>query len=196
MPNDLRIAREFADHIRFSGDIIEQNTQSYSVQSEAIKDHFYCNELCISKEVTPELYNSLKSVLGRLGIPMNSIEAFVYASPDINAQCYTGKNTECVIRFSSSLVDILNKNEFEYVVGHELGHFLLSHSTARSDNVNESIEFYMRQRAQEISADRIGLIACNSLDVAIKALIKTISGLNDIHLRFDVGAFLSQLKKT
>ncbi|WP_235898708.1 M48 family metalloprotease [Parahaliea maris] len=53
----------------------------------------------------------------------------------------------------------------------------------------------MHDRAMEISADRIGLVASGAIDVAIRALIKTASGLNDRHLRFDVSSFMRQMDK-
>tara|TARA_B100000795_G_scaffold262355_1_gene240190 strand:- start:1826 stop:2887 length:1062 start_codon:yes stop_codon:yes gene_type:complete len=196
MHKDLELSKKLAGNIRFSGDSLRASEKSASRESSSLKNIFYTNELCISEEVTPELNKSLERVLSRMGIPGDSIEAFVYASPEINAQCFAGDGSDCVIRFSSALVDILNEAEFEFVVGHELGHFLLSHSKINADNHSESIEFYMQQRAQEISADRIGLIACDSLDSAVKALLKTVSGLNDKYLKFNVGAFLSQLRKT
>ena len=196
MRNDLDTAREFANQIRFTGDTLKSNSNTASLHTDSLKSLFYCNELSISREVTPDLFSGLSTVLERLGISEDCVEAFVYASPEINAQCFTGVHSSCIIRFSSSLIDILSNDEFMFVVGHELGHFLLLHSMARDENLNESLEFYIQQRAQEISADRLGLIACNSLDVAVKALIKTVSGLNDQHIRLDVGTFLSQLKKT
>ena len=54
----------------------------------------------------------------------------------------------------------------------------------------------MQERAQELSVDRVGLIACGSVDIAIRALMKTVSGLSSEHLRFDVGTFISQLDKS
>jgi len=39
----------------------------------------------------------------------------------------------------------------------------------------------------------LGLIACADLKIAIQAMIKTVSGLNRQHLRFNVGQFISQL---
>jgi len=196
MDSDLFAAREFAQRVRFSGDKCGNTYVEESGQSSFYKDAFYCNELCLTEEVTPELFGGLVEVLDRLAIPSNAVEAFVYASPEINAQCYAADSAKCVIRFSSALIDILNNAEFQFVVGHELGHFLLSHSFLNENGDRSSAEFYIQQRAQEISADRMGLIACASIDVSIKALLKTISGLNDRHLKFNVGGFLSQLKKT
>ena len=50
-------------------------------------------------------------------------------------------------------------------------------------------------RAAEISADRYGLIACESIDVALRAVMKTLSGLDSKFIRFDVAKFIKSLKK-
>jgi hypothetical protein len=92
------------------------------------------------------------------------------------------------------LVDLVDEDEFAFVVGHEVGHFLLDHSVADLSRV-DSPGHFIELRSREISADRIGLIACNSLDAGIRALMKTMSGLTGRHLRFDVAAFVSQLRK-
>jgi hypothetical protein len=99
-----------------------------------------------------------------------------------------------VITFSSALINFLDEGEFEFVAGHELGHFLLGHSHDGAHK-GQSLEYFMNCRSQEISVDRVGLHACNSLDTAIRALMKTVSGLTARHLRFDVAAFISQLSK-
>lgn len=194
MPHDLSHAKEFASQVRFSGDIPSGYLANNSAQTSRLKNLFYTNELLISESVTPDLYQSLHAVLSRLSVHVNAVEGFVYASSEINAQCFLGDSNKCVIRFSSALVDILDKDEFEFVAGHEIGHFLYSHTPAADSMDSENLECYIQQRAQEISADRLGLIGCESLSVAIKALIKTVSGLNSSHLRFDVGSFLAQLR--
>ena len=53
----------------------------------------------------------------------------------------------------------------------------------------------MQSRAQEISVDRVGLVACGDLSVAIRAMMKTVSGLEHRHLRFDAGQFISQVSR-
>lgn len=195
MLSSLTRARKFADNLRYIDDKLSGDCAVVPSGGDRLKDLFYSEELSISKELTPQLFSSLLKVLIRLEIPKEAVDAFVYASYEINAQCYTGSNSQCIIRFSSQLIEILSADEFEFVVGHELGHFLLSHAMISQEYQSGTLEFFMQQRAQEISADRLGLLACRSLDVATKALIKTVSGLSDRHLRFDVGSFLSQLKK-
>ena len=195
MPKGLDNAKELAFKVKFSGDESTGYMHTGNNRHEKIKSLFYSNELLLSENVTPGLFDSLSQVLDRLKVPNDAVIVFVYASADINAHCYLGEESQCVVRISSSLVDILDPLEFQFVLAHEIGHFLFSHGAEVKGGGSGSVESYIQQRAQEISADRIGLIGCDSLDVAIKALIKTVSGLSSSHLRFDVGSFLSQLRK-
>ncbi len=197
MHSALSTAQKLVEELRFSGDTLRYDGNVVLSHSKAIKNFGYINELNISQGVTPLLFEGMCAVYDRLNIPSEAVEAFVFASPVIHAECYAGDRTECVLRFSSALVDILDEEEFRFVAGHEIGHFLLGHGLARAaEGEQQSIEYYMQQRAQEISVDRAGLLACGSLNIAIKALMKTVSGLTGNHLRFDVGAFLAQLHKS
>ncbi len=173
MPKPLAEARELANSIRFSEDLINSDLMSDGNIVTAAKNKFLYNELKISRDVTPILFDSLVHVCKRLRIHIKCLEAFVYPSSEIQAECYSGGDDTCVIRFSSALIDLLDEREFSFVVGHELGHFLLKHNLINSDKSTDSIECFMQIRHQEISADRVGLISCGSLDIAIKALMKT-----------------------
>ena len=64
--------------------------------------------------------------------------------------------------------------------------------SARDDN--ERLNWLALQRAAEISADRIGYLASNSMDAAVRAIIKTSTGLDSSKLRFDVAKYLDQLR--
>jgi hypothetical protein len=90
---------------------------------------------------------------------------------------------------------LLDEEEFEFVIGHELGHFLLDHHAVIKNIGQPNFEYFRQRRSQEISVDRIGLVPCVSLDTAVRALMKTVSGLTERHLRFDVTAFIAQLRK-
>ncbi len=196
--NGLKSAKDFADSIRYSGDCIEgirpvdyRAEESYGL----MKNHFYANELLISESVTPTLYQAISRVLKRLSIQSESVSAFVYASSEINAHCLLSSSSECILRFSSGLIELLSENELEFIVAHELGHFLFEHVGDSRSNSEVDIEGVIQLRAQEISADRIGLVGCESLDIAIKAILKTVSGLSDQYLRFDISKFVSQLQE-
>ena len=196
MHGDLEAARSLAKSVRFSGEIPRQNSFNDPSQTRAFADANYQSGLRISSETTPRVASELAVVLQRLSIPATVVEAFVFASADIAANCFTGSTSKCVIRFSSQLIENLRSDEFRFVVGHELGHFLLDHGFIKDEQRKLSLEYFMQLRAQEISVDRLGLIACGSLESAMRALMKTISGLSDHHLKFDVGAFVSQLRRS
>jgi len=154
---------------------------------------FSHNYLKISKQVTPALSNCLNNVFDNLNIDSNNIDAYIYPSHDIQAECLAAGHGDCIIRFSSGLIDLLDDKEIEFVAGHEIAHFLLRHHGCK-DAGNESAEYYINKRAQELSADRLGYISCNSLDVALRALMKTMSGLTSKHLRFDISSFIDQIR--
>lgn len=187
-------ASSFAQRIKFSGDISLPISSDVSLAIKSrLKNNLLKSELCISESVTPALYRSVKEVCCKLGIEADKVIVFVYPSANYNAECYANDKENCIIRVSSSLVDILSTEEFEFVISHELGHFLLSHyGLGENDN---SYEYYILRRAQEISADRIGLLGSASLQVALSALLKTSSGLSNHHLKFDFGSFVSQLQQ-
>ena len=193
MDNHNSAARALAENIRYSGDTLRYDEEGNRSAAKHVLGTIYQNELRISSAVTPGLAERLYQVCARLRLSTNSVHAFVYASPEIQAGCFAGNQQECILRFSSALIDLLDDNEFMFVVGHEIGHFLFGHGLARIETNSDSVEFNIQQRAQEISSDRLGLLGCQSLDVAIRAMMKTVSGLSDEHLRFDVGAFLRQL---
>ena len=196
MDNNLQYAQERLSNIRFVLDEqLNDPTLDNLDDGSRLKSFANLQHLKITEGVTPKLYESLETVLDRLGIPHQSVEAFVFNSPEIQAECFSLAGGQCVLRFSSGLVDLLDNDEFKFVVGHELGHFLYSHIGLPGEGVGRTFRQLKQSRYQEVSADRVGLIGCNSLDVAIKALVKSSSGLNGSHLRFDVGTYLNQLKK-
>jgi len=196
MGDELYKARSFSESVRYSGDTLRASSDIDQRDHDGLQSYFSLNSILVSPLVTPIIDKSVNKVIDRLHIPKESVKAYVYASSEIQAECYAGNDTDCVVRLSSGLIDILEDEEIEFVIGHEIGHFLYSHSLATSSENNESLEFLIQKRAQEISADRIGLLASESLDSSIRAMMKTISGLSTKHLKFNVGGFLSQLSNT
>lgn len=196
MVNSLQKAIGLVESVRYSGDTLKVEESAIHRDNDRVDFYFSLNSILINPLVTPEISNSVDKVVDRLNIPKKSIKAYVYASSDIQAECHAGNDNDCIIRLSSGLIDILEYAEIEFVIGHEIGHFLFSHGLALSTPGNESLELSIQKRAQEISADRVGLLASESLDVSIRALMKTMSGLSSKYLKFDIGAFLSQLSNS
>ena len=185
--------RQLAESVRFSGDSRSEITPGDSEAYDSLRLMYSQNGLLISSAVTPGLANVLEKTCERLSVPASATEAYVYSSAEPQATCFGGDESRCIITVSSGMVDLLTHEELQFVIGHELGHFLLSHSSAHEESL-DLVEL-MRQRAMEISADRIGFLACQSINTAARAMMKTISGLSDTHLRFDVVEFISQLNE-
>lgn len=188
-------ARSFVEKVRYSGDLKKDTIDlPDNIYSEII-NNLYQNNLLVSKELTPYVYQVISEVCKDLKIPNNSIESFVYPSSDIQASCLSVSKEKAVLRFSSSLINLLDKDELKFIAGHELGHFLLGHGREvdHSENRDSSdVYLLMKSRYKEISADRVGLVACRSTEKAISAIFKLISGLKSEHIRFDIAAFISQ----
>lgn len=192
---ELSAARSKASRIRFSADVSDSELDRATVDFVVERALLYQDAIEISPLLTPKLWDHLCIACERLELPKRSVLPFIYSSRDIQAECCAGVDQQCVLRFSSGLVDLLDEQEFEFVIGHELGHFLLDHHITNVGLDRVSPEYFRQRRYQEISSDRLGLIACGSLNAALRALMKTVSGLTGRHLRFDVGAFVAQLRK-
>ena len=177
--------------LRFTRDKRGDKNLKIQINEDRLLNHRLRHGLLINEYSTPVLENAVARVCERLEFPRENIVAFVYSSPNIQASCITTTEQKCIIQVSSSLANLLNENELVFIFGHELAHHLLKHWENSQDEA--SLESFVQKRAQEISVDRFGLYCCEGLKPAMTAIIKTVSGLDAAHLRFDVGQFISQL---
>lgn len=191
----LQKARAIAKSLRFPGDPELSGVEGLTIYTDVYGQLSAYQDLEINRQVTPELADGMDVVCDRMGIPREVVRAFVYADSEFQASCFSLGGDSCVIRFSSGLISLLDTEEFKFAAGHELGHFLLHHGASRIQKKENDSHYQIEERAREISSDRLGLIACESLDVAIRGLMKITSGLTARYLRFDVGKYLSQLTK-
>ncbi len=99
---------------------------------------------------------------------------------------------------SAGLIRLFEPEEVSFVIGHELGHFLLGHHGYPS--VDSAQEPWQKKylvelhHYAELSADRVGVCACGDAEVGIKALIKLASGLPTEFLGKDLSSFVTQLR--
>ena len=191
---DLARARELASRVRLSEDRSSPLlTGQNFVERTFHRDAMLRNGLLVSRQVTPLIEDRLSDVCNVLDVPRNCVTAFVYSDPLIQADCLIDSPDTCVLRFSSGLINLMSPQEFRFVCGHELAHFLYGHGATEDNFDGESLEGYMVKRAMELSADRIGFLSADDLQHSIKAIMKTASGLSNEFVRFDVAGFLSQI---
>ena len=166
-------ARKFAELVRVSDDAVQVNWDLDGLtERAAYKDRMLRDGVLISQATTPLLEEAVSSACENLLVPRASIFAFVYSSPDVQADCLIDTPETCVLRFSSGLVNLMEPEELQFVVGHEVGHFLLGHGARSRDLLKGASEFYNCRRAQELSCDRLGYLAVGDQEQSIRAIIK------------------------
>ncbi len=160
-----------------------------------LKNSFLMNHLPVNKKLTPKIYQSVEDCLFTLGIDsmIHNVSIFIYQDHEVNAKCLTGFKNNIIILLSSSLVKFFKLDELKFVIGHELGHYLF-HQNSVKQSSNRNLESFILRRAKEITADRVGLLCCQSLDTSIKAMLKMLSGLDENHLVFNIASILEELK--
>ena len=158
-----------------------------------------------SVRIVPSLFPDIAKELEGLNKRMmleRDIDCFVTSNPSIQAYCIpikSGEDGHFVVVVTSALIERLNSKEIIFVIGHEVGHFIYQHW--RHPKGNEGMTHGQRlamlqlERAAEISADRVGMIACRSLHASCTAMIKVASGLSEPFLKPDIPSLLRQFRE-
>jgi hypothetical protein len=156
-------------------------------QAAPLGEHLrlYRRLLPVSGEILPAVEEAVNQACARLGLPRPAVHAFVHPSADLNATCYSGIRGSAVIVLNAGMIECLQPEELAYVVGHELGHYLMPLPYGQ-----RSIEDALRARELELTMDRFGLLACGDLKHAGSAILKIQSGLGSRHIRSDLAAFI------
>ena len=176
---------------RLNENAVHMAERQLSVQVDLMTDGYRVDKL-----ITPKLYQMGETLMQVLHIAL-PLDIYIQSSPEINAFCLPSrKGHRLVMCLYSSLVASLSARELLFVMGHEVGHALFRHGDTprvNMDNPNFSpVEVFRLRalnRAQEISCDRIGLLACQDVRVASSAVFKISSGLPDRWLAFDEEAY-------
>ena len=157
------------------------------------------NSVRVSKEILPKVGNAIETVFERIKIE-NNFNFFVTADNNqANASCsLMSSASRPDIILTSRLIELLSLEELQFVIGHEVAHYIYQHALYPNynnvDDRNLKLNLLNLSRAAEISADRIGFLACNSLEDSLKANFKLASGLSDKHFNFKPSTYLDQLR--
>ena len=157
------------------------------------------NSVKIDKEIFPKVGEAIETVFKRIKIE-NVFNFFITADNNqANASCnlMTSASRPDIV-LTSRLIELLSLEELQFVIGHEVAHFVYQHALYPNHNniseTNLKLNILNSSRAAEISADRIGFLACANLDAALKANFKLASGLSDKHFNFKPSTYLDQLR--
>ena len=164
----------------------------------------------VTEESCPELYKQVKNVAEVLDVqdfPQIYTEWGYY----INAYT-TGFKENTLLTIYSGAVDLLNKEQLDYIIGHEMGHIKSKHVIYHV--MAEMMTNYLQEwpiasamikpikiglmywnRMSEFTSDRAGLLACQNPDAAIDTVIKMTGVPQKYFNSVDRKKFMEQAKE-
>ncbi len=197
---------DFFDKYKFSSDNPDEfgiNINEFKksdVLDESHLSNLLSTSIRITEDIIPQVYKSIKSVFRKLKVE-NQFDFFVTSDTyQANASCnLMSVSSKPYIILTSKLIELLNDKELEFVIGHEVAHYIYQHALYPNPQTTENRSLKLNilnlGRAAEISADRIGFLACGDLESSLRTNLKLASGLNDKHLNFKFSAYLDQLRE-
>jgi Zn-dependent protease with chaperone function len=140
----------------------------------------------VSLQTTPELIPLIQVNSARLQV--EPVNVFIVPSNQLNAYTFGMDSPKAIVLYSS-LFKIMDQDEIQFILGHEMGHVKLGHtwlntlvggmagipSSLGAAAIME-LAFLWWNRACEYSADRAGVLACSKPGKAITALFKLEAG--------------------
>ena len=159
----------------------------------------------VNQKSMPTVYQQLKEacrILDIKKVPDCSTDWFYYICT------FTVGEQKPRIVLQSGTVDLLDNDEMLFMLGHELGHIKCGHKTYHMFTeamylpvASSDLSIWMSlvkmpllnwYRVSDFSADRMGLLCCQDINVALKTMIK-MSGLpKKCYDRIDIKSFLQQ----
>lgn len=188
--------------LRFADDIAEENKEDFLHNEHSLRQqrvHLLSTSLKVTQNITPKIDDMIQKILSVLNIENVKIECYIYNSTEMNASCFSlSDDIQMIIMLSSELVNKMKPDELSFVIGHEIGHYIFGHLLYRENKTNKSEFDDMTSssisQARELSADRIGLICSSSIESSLRAIIKTVSGLDDKFITYNLHSYLHQIE--
>ncbi len=167
------------------------------------------SNLKVTNENYPKIYEYLEYACEILDVK-NKPELYIQWGYDINAFTVGADNP--IIVLNSGLVDLCDDDEIMFIIGHELGHIksnhMLYHMMAQSLNqiismmgpiastITLGVQYliYYWYRMSEFTADRAGLMCCQSKDAAVRSFMK-MAGVPQSHFNdLNINTFIHQAR--
>lgn len=149
----------------------------------------------VTARTMPDVARQVQAVTTRLMLTEEP-EVFVQSDTTLNAHVLVASfERRPLVFLNSGLVQLLGTEELASIIGHEFGHAIFRHYRRSSEDGAQELFSRESARAREVSADRVGLIASPSLEVALHAEVRMATGLDDRHLRFDLESILADAEE-
>lgn len=170
---DVRVRAERAlapSHHAVKGIALGAGETLFEVRLRARRDNVQLTE-----GMSPRLHDAMRRVLARLGVE-RPFELYAGTHGSVpNAQMLW--SDPILIRVLDGMGNELSDTELDYVLGHEVGHALAYGPGGPAG---------AHRIACELTADRVGLIACGDLSAALRTEMRSALGIRSgIELRTD-----------
>ncbi len=140
----------------------------------------------VTAQSAPELIPIVQQNSARLQV--EPVNIFIVRSNQLNAYTFGMDSPKAIVLYSS-LFKIMDRDEIQFILGHEMGHVKLGHTwlntlvggmagipSGLGAAAIMELAFRWWNRACEYSADRAGVLACGKPSKAISALVKLEAG--------------------
>jgi len=173
------------------------------LEAEANRRRLLASALRITERIVPSLAETVSAVQRITHLHEVTVETYIHNDPRQNACCMYFDGGGLFVLITSGLYTNLTRRQLLYVIGHEFGHAIYRHhaipvremlSKEERCEAELALRLMAWSRRAEISADRVGLLCCQDIDAATKALIKLSCGLTEDCLEFDLPAYVSQME--
>ena len=173
-----------------------------SNKEETNRRRLLATALRITDRIIPSLMDRMELIMKITHLEGIRVETYIHNSPHYSAACMCFEDGDVFLMISSGLYTKLTEQELLFVVGHEFGHVAYGHhllparailAQKGACDAERALKLMAWSRRAEISADRVGLLCCQDLDVAATALIKLSSGLSEQLVDFDLQGYVSQV---
>ena len=159
-----------------------------------------------ARQVTARASPQIDPILREASARLQPGDVLAYIAPGRVLNAYTfGLSSPKVVVVYSGLLDVMDRDELSFILGHELGHVALGHTwlnslvggiagvpASWSAGMLMAMAFLWWNRTCEYSADRAGLLACGKPEKAVSALVKLGAGpragqsdLSEVYRRID-----------
>lgn len=193
----------------YAGQLQELLGKLESIQppkGERVRRQLMTRSLLLSEGMSPKAYAAARDCATSFGLD-TTVEIYQAAGAENAAMHFCAE--PILLEIQGRLLALLDDDGLRGVMGHELGHFL-AHGTTNpesavslaarhilySETAPESWVEVSRKlsMAAELTADRFGLLACGSLDGALRLSMVAVTGLPSNELNWDTTAYLEQSK--
>ncbi len=166
------------------------------------------SNLKVTKDNYPKIYEYLVEACRILDLQQVP-ELYITWGYDINA-CTIGAENPIIV-LNSGLIDLCDDDEILFIIGHEVGHIksqhMLYHLMAQVINwgidtipggslVASGLQFalYYWSRMSEFTADRIGLLCRQDINVALSTMIKKAGLPRKYYDQINIDGFIQQAR--